>query len=90
VSPQASIRFELLAAYATGLVVHIWTKDLMQHILIDRVEVFVALGAIVVIVIVGFVPLHALLSSKMLVTAIIGAFNGHCRHSICWVMLIGY
>jgi hypothetical protein len=89
VSPQASIRLELFAAYATGLVVHVWAEDLMQHILVDRVEVFVALGAIVVVVVVGLVPLHVLLSSEMLVTAIVGAFDGHRWHSVCRDTLTG-
>jgi hypothetical protein len=57
--------------------VHVRARDLVHHKLIDRLEVFVAFGAIVVIVVVGFVSSHILFSSEMLAAAIVGAFDGH-------------
>ena len=35
VSLQSSVRLEFFTTHAAGLVVHVWAKDLVHHMLVD-------------------------------------------------------
>jgi hypothetical protein len=77
VCPQTSFRLELLATHAAGLVVYVWTEDLVLHQVVDGLKVFIALVAIVMLVTITFVSSHTLLSSKILITVLVSALDAH-------------